>query len=337
MSMSSLELATARHAVADACAVTRTVQQRLGALQALTKDDRSPVTVADYAAQAVIGLRLGAAFGSFAMIGEESAAALRAQAGGELARAVADAVRTVCPGVSDAAVLDAIDCGDHDPAQATAIRRYWTLDPVDGTKGFLRGGQYAVSLALIEDGTVTLGVLGCPNLGADETRAFDDPDPVGTLFHAQRGGGAWCGPANDPAAPATRIAIGTGRVLRDMRVCESVESGHSRHDFTSRIVAHLEARGMPARLDSQAKYAVVARGQADAYLRLPTSYGYVEKIWDHAAGKIVAEEAGAIVTDIEGKPLDFAHGATLTQNRGVVCATPAFHAAIIAAIDALMP
>lgn len=335
--MSSLEFTTALRAVADACAVTRAVQQRLGAIKALTKDDRSPVTVADFAAQAVVGLRLGAALGSFAMIGEESAAELRASAGSELAVAVADAVRTVCPGVSDAAVLDAIDCGDHDPTTAADIRRYWTLDPVDGTKGFLRGGQYAISLALIEDGEVTLGVLGCPNLGADRARAFDDPDPVGTLFHARRGGGAWSLPANAPDADATRIAVATGRTLREMRVCESVESGHSRHDFTSRIVAHLDARGVPARLDSQTKYAVVARGQADAYLRLPTSYSYVEKIWDHAAGKIVAEEAGAVVTDIEGKPLDFAHGATLLKNRGVVCAPPPFHRALLEAIDALMP
>lgn len=333
--MSSLEFATAVHAVADACAVTRAVQQRLGVIKSVTKDDRSPVTVADFAAQAVVGLRLAEGLGPFAMIGEESAAELRAQAGGELARAVCDAVRTVCPGVSDEEVFDAIDRGNHDPA--SGIRRYWTLDPVDGTKGFLRGGQYAVSLALIEDGQVSLGVLGCPNLGADQSRAFDDPDPVGTLFHARRGEGAWCVPANAPRTQATRIAVASGRGVREMRVCESVESGHSRHDFTSRIVTHLDARGTPARLDSQTKYAVVARGQADAYLRLPTSYTYVEKIWDHAAGKIVAEEAGAIVTDIEGKPLDFGHGATLSKNRGVVCAPPAFHRALIDAIDALMP
>ena len=334
--MSSLELTTALRAVADACAVTRAVQQRLSAITAMTKDDRSPVTVADFAAQAVVGLRLGAALGRFAMVGEESAAALRASAGAHLAGAVADAVRTVCPGVSDAEALEAIDLGDHDPAQAPTVRRYWTLDPVDGTKGFLRGGQYAVSLALIEKGEVILGVLGCPNLGSDHERAFDVPDPIGTLFHAELGAGAFSLPADAPTARARRIAVAQGRHLTDMRVCESVEAGHSRQDFTSRIVAHLHAQGTPARLDSQTKYAVVARGQADAYLRLPTRADYVEKIWDHAAGKLVAEEAGARVTDIDDKPLDFSRGATLSANRGVVCAPPAFHRALIDAIDALI-
>jgi len=335
--MSSLALATALRAVADACAVTRAVQARLGLIKAMTKDDRSPVTVADYAAQAIVSLRLADAFGPFAMIGEESAAALRDAAGSELATAVGDAVRSVCPGVSDAAVLDAIDCGSHRPDGRAASRTYWTLDPVDGTKGFLRGGQYAVSLALIEDGQVTLGVLGCPNLGADHARSFDEPDPVGLLFHARLGDGAHALPANAPTGTARRIGVAQDRAIRDMRVCESVESGHSRQDFTSRIVAHLQARGAPARLDSQTKYAVVARGQADAYLRLPTSSTYVEKIWDHAAGKIVAEEAGARVTDIDDKPLDFTHGATLAHNRGVVCAPPALHRALIDAIAQLMP
>lgn len=64
---------------------------------------------------------------------------------------------------------------------------FWTLDPIDGTKGFLRGGQYAVCLALIVDSVVQLGVMGCPNLPLSST----DPDgEKGALFVAVRGLGA---------------------------------------------------------------------------------------------------------------------------------------------------
>ncbi len=329
--MSDSTLNAALRAVADACAVARVVQGELAAIKAMTKDDRSPVTVADFAAQAIVSLRLRAALGEFALVGEESAADLREDSGPALAQAVTEAVRQACPDVSMPDVLDAIDHGNHDGSGA----RYWTLDPIDGTKGFLRGGQYAVSLALIENGEVTLGVLGCPNLGADFDRAFDAPAPAGSLFYARRGAGAWTLPATRPTAAPTRIAVARGRPIEEMRVCESVEAGHSRQDETALIVQHLHARGTPARLDSQTKYAVVARGQADAYLRLPTRADYVEKIWDHAAGKLVAEEAGAIVTDVDGKPLDFGHGATLSRNRGVVCAPPEFHAALLDAIRAL--
>ena len=297
----------------------------------MTKDDRSPVTVADFAAQAVIAAQLSARLGDIKLVGEEDAHALRADDAAQLRQAVADAAHRAWPDAAVDDVLDAIDLGNHDASAAS----FWTLDPIDGTKGFLRGGQYAISLAFIERGEVKLGVLGCPNLSLDFARAFDDPDPRGCVFYAYRGGGAHCFSADDrPAAAQAISAMASGRV-QDIRMCESVEAGHSRRDDTARVVAHLGAAGTPARLDSQCKYAVVARGQADLYLRMPTRPDYIERIWDHAAGMIVAEEAGAVVTDITARALDFSHGAGLEANRGIVCAADTYHAAVMAAIDTL--
>ena len=317
--------------VAAACRVTRHVQTELEHIRQHTKDDRSPVTVADYAAQAVVAARLAALDAPLLLVGEEDAGTLREPGSAALREAVTTAVGTVWPDATVDAVLDAIDAGNHDASAA----RYWTLDPIDGTKGFLRGGQYAVSLALIEHGEVVFGALGCPNLAADFARAFDAPDARGCLFYAVRGGGSWMVPADQPEARPLAISVSRTHDLATMRVCESVEAGHSRLDDTARIVQHLGAGGHPARLDSQCQYAVVARGQADAYLRLPTQRSYVEKIWDHAAGAIVAAEAGAIVTDIDGHTLDFSRGTGLTANRGVVCAAPGYHAALLRAIAEL--
>ena len=123
-------------------------------------------------------------------------------------------------------------------------------------------------------------------------------------------------------------------VQRQVRLCESVEAAYSAHGEAAAVLAALGGEARSVRLDSQAKYATVARGQADLYLRMPTRPGYVERIWDHAAGMLVAEEAGAIVTDITGKALDFNHGWGLEENRGVVCAHPALHQAVIEAIGA---
>lgn len=324
-------LGAAIRAVAAACTVARAVQQDLDELRQMTKDDRSPVTVADFAAQAVVALHLRRELGALTMVGEESAGDLRGPGRKQLQEAVTHAVAAAWPGVTSDAVLAAIDLGNHD-ASGDA---YWTLDPVDGTKGFLRGGQYAISLAFIEGGQVTLGVLGCPNLARDFARPFDAPDAEGSLFYACAGQGAWSLPPSAPAGAPQRIRVARGRAIEEMRVCESVEAAHSRQDGTSRVVEDLNARGTPARLDSQCKYAVVARGQADAYLRLPTRADYVEKIWDHAAGKLIAEEAGALVTDIDGRPLDFSRGTTLAGNRGVVCAVPEFHGVLLAAIGRL--
>ena len=80
---------------------------------------------------------------------------------------------------------DAIDRGDF---QGGARQRFWTLDPIDGTKGFLRKEQFAVCLALVEQGQVQLAVQGCPNLPC---RLNDPQSPRGVLFWAIRGQGAY--------------------------------------------------------------------------------------------------------------------------------------------------
>ena len=64
----------------------------------------------------------------------------------------------------------------------------WALDPIDGTKGFLRGGQYAVCLGLLVDGLVVVGVMGCPNLPVDFTGGASQE---GAIFVAVRGEGAF--------------------------------------------------------------------------------------------------------------------------------------------------
>ena len=179
--------------------------------------------------------------------------------------------------------------------------RHWTLDPVDGTKGFLRGGQYAVALALIEDGQVVLGVLGCPNLAVD---AADPAAGTGCLFVAERGGGAWQLPLDDAGevseggqAAERPIQVSDTTDLRAARWAESVEPGHSSQAAAAVIAAELGITAEPMRMDSQAKYAVVARGDAAIYLRLPHG-SYVEQVWDHAAGSLLVSEAGGVSPDV---------------------------------------
>ncbi len=323
-------LRPAVEAVSAACGVARAVQRDLERVRRITKDDRSPVSVADFAVQAIVARALRRAFGEVLIAGEEHAEALRRPEHQAVRGAVLEAVRLHEPRVTADEVLDAIDRCDHD---ATAPA-YWTLDPIDGTKGFLRGEQYAIALARIEGGRVTAGVLGCPNLPVDPVRPLDRPDGHGTILAAAAGAGCLQWPADDPAARPSRVraASGTGPAIR---VCESVESEHSRQDHTQRVLARLGLAVEYARLDSQCKYAVVARGQADAYLRMPTRKGYVEKIWDHAAGQVTAQEAGAVVTDVTGAPLDFSRGRGLEANRGVVCAAAGVHGRLVEAIAEL--
>lgn len=322
------ELAAAIDAVQAAAGICRKVQRQLVSEQTLQKKDKSPVTVADFASQAIVCAKLGAALPHDAIVGEEDAHELRDDAQTALRDMVVEQVRTgLRQAVDVSQVLDWIDRGGA-PAQGG---RYWTLDPIDGTKGFLRGEQYAVALALIEDGKVVLGVLGCPNL------AGQGGEP-GVLISAVRGQGTNMHPlwGNDAAASGTPIRVSDVADASAARFCESVESGHSDQGQSAQIANLLRITAEPVRIDSQCKYAVVARGEASIYLRLPTRADYRECIWDHAAGMIAVEEAGGRVTDVTGKPLDFSRGRKLEDNRGVVATSGTIHDAVIDAVGKVL-
>jgi len=167
-------LNSALKAVASASAICKQIQSQLVSDDSITKKDKSPVTIADYASQALICHVLHEDFPDIPVIGEEDANTLRQPEN----KYLLDKIKTFLKGWSDDQIIDAVDRGT-----GTAGELFWTVDPIDGTKGFLRGEQYAVALALIQDGEIMLGVLGCPNLNFDEQND-------GTLLYAVRGNGA---------------------------------------------------------------------------------------------------------------------------------------------------
>lgn len=318
------ERKTAIDAVILASKICRSVQTSI-ADDSMEKSDHSPVTIADYASQAVICKTLRDVFPDDPIVAEEDAADLRTNENRESLLKTLREIQAAEIQADSEDVLHWIDLGNH---QGTASR-FWTLDPIDGTKGFLRKEQFAVSLALIVDGTIQVAALACPNLAAID--AWDNAK--GVVFSAVRGQGAKLFPIDLPDVTPHAVRVsGTGKAPM-ARFCESVESGHSSHSDSARIAEKLGIREPPVRLDSQAKYGIVARGQADIYLRLPTRKNYAEKIWDHAGGVLVVEEAGGRVTDIDGQPLDFSQGATLAKNRGVVVTNGLLHDQVVSAVQ----
>ena len=157
---------------------------------------------------------------------------------------------------------------------------------------------------------------------------------TGSIFVAERGGGAW-ELALDGDATATRVHVADISDPSRARYAESLEAAHSAQDEALLIAERLGITEPPLRLDSQAKYGLVARGDASVYLRIPRD-GYVENIWDHAAGAIVVTEAGGTVTDVDGAALDWTMGRRLTRNRGIIAAPAAIHDAVVAAARAVL-
>lgn len=347
----SKELQVALLAVQRATLLTKSVFHS-HAKGTLNKQDASPVTIGDFGAQALIISALQHNFPDDEIVAEEEAKDLRENEG--LRQTVWDLVKNAT--LSDAAaekelggaissaeaMLDIIDKGD---SKGGNKGRIWAIDPIDGTKGFLRGGQYAVCLGLMVDGDVKVGVLGCPNLpvsdseplteniGADAT----DEEGKGVLFSAVLGKGADSRPlGKDTLASGSPIKMKPLSNISDATFCESVEAGHSNQGDSYQIAQKLGITKPSVRMDSQAKYGSIARGAGDLYLRLPVKKDYVEKIWDHAAGDLIVREAGGQVTDVEGKRLDFSLGRTLKANKGVIAAPKDVHKQVIEVVQSVL-
>ena len=356
--------------VRKACRVTQALQPNKGissedtysnsnsnstsTIGTVEKADLSPVTVADYAVQALLLQHLYQHFPNDGFIAEEDSAVL--QQDDYICQQVVQA-----SGLTQEDALTGIDLGksytkwtSEEPQRPP--NSVWCLDPVDGTKGFLRGkrsgGQYAIALALVEQGVPTIGILGCPNLPthpSDEQYAWQDDETEennsqtrGCIFVASRGGG--CYQLNLEPRSATKLSVtpndASTRPITEGRFCIGVEKfsdalGHTGgmaqllHGEDCALDKHAEII-KARRIDSQAKHGVIARGGAEWYVRLPKP-GYVEWIWDHAAGNVVIEEAGGQMSDTNGKPLDFSLGPKLSPRvRGILMSNGGvFHTALV--------
>lgn len=324
------ELKTGIKAVITAMRITTAVQGDLSKKDAITKADRSPVTIADFASQAVICRILKEAFPGLPIVAEENSNALKKPENETILQRILqylnrdDEINQIIKGDK---LFESIDLGCGNPDDNI----FWTLDPIDGTKGFLRGEQYAIALALIVKGTVQLGILGCPNL----LQSGGNPSGRGVLVFAVRGEGASI--LNIEKNKVEKIHVSSISQPEQMRFVQSYESAHGNLDLQLEIARILKMERDPVQVDSQVKYGFVSTGNAEIYLRIPNpkTPDYKEKIWDHAAGSIIVEEAGGRVSDIFGKELDFSAGKTLRNNTGVFVSIPSVHKQVLNIIENL--
>jgi len=337
------DLAIAIKAASLAARLCQSVQKSLLQTDTQAKMDSSPVTVADYGSQALVSFVLERELqsGVFSMVAEEDSGDLQKNDAQDMVERITalvnetisnDSAYNISP-LTTGDVLAAIDRGK---SEGGPHGRHWVLDPIDGTKGFLRGDQYAVALGLLDEGEVILGVLACPNLPWTSVSISARPsnDPIGCLFSARKGAGTTVQPLDGSVQPK-RVYVSAVEKSEDASFFESYEAAHSMHDLTATIAKILGVKAPPVRIDSQAKYGAMARGDGAIYLRFPRP-GYREKIWDHAAGCIVIQEAGGVVVDAAGKPLDFSQGRYLDVERGIIATNAKLMPLLLNAVQAAL-
>ncbi|MDZ4201166.1 MAG: 3'(2'),5'-bisphosphate nucleotidase CysQ [Gallionella sp.] len=159
-------------------------------------------------------------------------------------------------------------------------QRFWLVDPLDGTKEFLkRNGEFTVNIALVQDGKPVLGVVHAPALGLS--------------YFAAQGGGAFKQSGEDAPVAIRAVRQAQGEPLR-------MVGSRSHSDPRQDDLAAYLGGGQFVSMGSSLKLCLVADGSAHLYPRLgPTME------WDTAAAHAVVLEAGGIVCDAAGDALSY--------------------------------
>ena len=285
------------------------------------KDWAEPVTIADYGAQAIICRAISTHYPDDAVIAEEGGDQFADLIGAGDQQEVVSLIGEV---LGETVTVDQVAAW-LDYGQDREAERTWVIDPIDGTKGFIQLRHYVVAVGMLNaDKRVTNGVMAAP--GYDEQGAlFYTHD--GTAYAEALGGGA-----------ARQLHASQRTAPESLIYLESVEKSHASQERMAQVRQQAGLEGAQVdRMDSMEKYARVATGDADLYLRLPRiGNTRPHMIWDHAAGVALVEAAGGVVTDVDGSPLDFSLGRTLANNTGMIVANPRIHEQIVRATKAVI-
>lgn len=308
----------------------------------VSKDDLSPVTVADFAIQALLTSTLHAHFPEDKFVGEESASELRSNAA--LLDRVWGALQHTESQREDGTgslvrfpespeqVCEVIDwCGFGTPDVGGRI---WVFDPIDGTENFVKGLVYAINIALLKDGKQLLSAVGCPNMSMDvQFPASDnslDPEEEGGIIFGVRGHGAF-----------TRKLQGSSGEVPTRRLPRHADTASQLRSVTAVNTSGLvnAHKAVASRLDVEfpgsillpwvIRWILLALNVGNTTFWAYKTRSRLAKIWDHAGAMLLFEEVGGKVTDVDGKDIDWIAGRKMVANYGIVAAPSNLHGRVL--------
>ncbi|KAI1337860.1 carbohydrate phosphatase [Xylariaceae sp. FL0016] len=309
------------------------------------KDDLSPVTVADFAIQALLTATIYHAFPDDKFVGEESAADLREnpvlmnRVWGLLQGLKEDEASSLCRLPTSATQMcEMIDwCGFGEPGGPEA-GRVWVFDPIDGTKTFVQREAYAINVALLEGSKQVLSIVGCPTLSIDAKAPVSnsslDPTGHGCIALAAKGYGTYVRPlfATSDDVALRRIEpfaeTATSPDLQAVSCYHMLDSGVD--DAHEAIMARLGVKSKGCDfLAWVLRWVSLGLGLANMTVWVYKRRDRVGKIWDHAGAMLLFEEIGGKITDVDGKDIDLGVGRKMTANHGFVAAPKAIHGKVL--------
>lgn len=305
----------------------------------IEKEDLSPVTVADFAVQALLTATIKGAFPEDRVVGEEDAGDLRKspvllERVWELLQRVKDTPGCKLP-ASREQMCNLIDeCGSSSPGPG----RTWVFDPIDGTKTYVRGELYAINIGLLLDGEQVAGIVACPNTSIHATAPLrnQDVDPTGQgcILFAVKHHGAFVRPMHEDhntTTPTTtrRLPRHTpGQAVRFVTCANLVDSALA---GTHSAVADRLGATYPGcdLVPWVLRWAALAMGLGNATVWVYRRRDRRAKAWDHAGAMLLFQEAGGKITDVHGRDIDLAAGRTLCNNFGFVAAPADIHGRLL--------
>ncbi|KAK3321322.1 hypothetical protein B0T19DRAFT_451064 [Cercophora scortea] len=340
--MYEAELAVALTAIRAAAKISRAVLDSSNK-GALLKADLTPVTVADYAVQAVLTDTLHSAFPLDGLVGEESSGHLHSNPA--LVEHVLSLIKECDDGSAKApstpeSLTSLIDLCSASTPTGPDSGRAWIFDPIDGTATFLRGEQYAINVALLINGQQILSVVACPLLSPTTTPTpvtNTTLSPTGCILTAILGHGTFVhplfpSPSSPPPTLLPRHCDNTPlSSLRSVTSYNTLPSGlDALHEkITASLGATFPDNDL---LGWIPRWTALALGQANMTVWIYKTRTRHAKIWDHAGAMLLFEEVGGMITDVDGRPIDLTRGRLLEGNFGFVAAPRGVHHLVLQAV-----
>ncbi|KAK9437435.1 myo-inositol-1(or 4)-monophosphatase [Metarhizium brunneum] len=341
------ELATSFRALQRAAQLSQSIASAADK-GVLEKDDLSPVTVADFAIQALLIATFRHAFPGDRFVGEEDASGLRRNE--PLLSRVWDLLRETrrdedededALPQSREHVCQLIDLAASTAPGGKGSGRTWVFDPIDGTRTYVRGELYAINVALLVDGEQVLGSVGCPNMSMNAAAPLGnrDIDPLGRgcIVFAVRGHGAYVRSmaAADDAVVRPLSAAREGDVVRFVTCVGMADSAL---DGVHEAVADRLGAAFPGcdLVPWVLRWATLALGLGNTTVWVYKRRDRYAKVWDHAGAMLLFQETGGKITDVLGRRIDLAAGRKLSANFGFVAAPEHLHGRVLDAVHQVL-
>jgi len=264
------------------------------------KQDDSPVTLADFTTQIYIISRIKELFPNDRIIAEESLI-------DSLDKNIESQIRKCFQYLHIGEIDDLKEALNY---RGPNSNRQWTIDPIDGTKGYQEGLSYATGIGFIDQSDLIMSVIGIPNYNEKGL----------AIFVAEKDQGAKASYGNRNFIP---IKVSKQKDLRSSKMC------HSLHYDKPWVMKFAEISGIKnlVQMDSMAKFCMVADGSADLYIK-PMSVTR-SFIWDFLPGDLMVKEAGGIVTDLNLNFLKYKDEKCIISSEGIVASNLILHDEIL--------